>query len=68
MDIDEFSANLFDKIEDLFRGTSYKGFIKENFEGVYSNEIICKGCSKVSESEESFLSLGLTVKSKNSIH
>jgi hypothetical protein len=32
------------------RGTKYSNLIKDTFGGVFSNEIICKGCPHFSES------------------
>jgi hypothetical protein len=51
MDIDEFSGILFDRLENQMRGTAYNNVIKDFFGGVFSNEIICKGCPHFSETE-----------------
>lgn len=51
MDIDEFSGILFDKLETQIKGTKHQNIIKDLFGGVFSNEIICKGCPHFSESE-----------------
>ena len=44
MDIDEFSGILFDRLENQMNGTRYSNLIKDFFGGVFSNEIVCKGC------------------------
>jgi hypothetical protein len=49
------------------KGTPHAEAIKNHFGGVLSNEIISKGCSHSSESEEAFLSLSLQVKNKKDI-
>ncbi len=44
MDIDEFSNILFDRVENQLRPTKQETLIKDMFGGVFSNEIVCKGC------------------------
>lgn len=51
MDIDEFSGILFDRIENQLKSTKNSSLIKDTFGGIYSNEIICKGCPHFSETE-----------------
>jgi len=68
MDIDEFSNILFDRLEDQMRLTSHPTLINDMFGGVFSNEIVCKGCPHFSETEEQFLSISLTVKNKKNIY
>ena len=68
MDIDEFSGILFDRLEYQMKGTLFENSIKDFFGGVFSNEIICKGCPHFSETEESFLSVSLSVKNKKNIY
>ena len=68
MDIDEFSSILFDRLENQMKHTSHPTLIKDMFGGVFSNEIVCKGCPHFSETEEHFLSISLTVKNKKNIY
>ena len=51
MDIDEYSNMLFDKPETQLKGSQYTTLIQDMFGGVFSNEIVCKGCPHYSESE-----------------
>jgi ubiquitin carboxyl-terminal hydrolase 9/24 len=47
MDIDEFSGILFDRLENQLKQTKQtkqETLIKDMFGGVFSNEIVCKGC------------------------
>ena len=44
MDIDEYSNILFDRLENQLKDSQYKTLIKDMFGGVFSNEIVCKGC------------------------
>ena len=50
------------------KGTNYENVVKDFFGGIFSNEIICKGCPHFSETEESFLSVSLSVKNKKNIY
>ena len=67
MDIDQYSNIFFDKLETQLKGSQYTTLIQDMFGGVFSNEIVCKGCPHYSESEEPFLSISLTVKNKKTI-
>lgn len=44
MDIDEFFNSLMDKLENQMKDTKHADAIKKHFGGVFSNEIISKGC------------------------
>jgi len=63
----EFLSLFMDRIEEQLKGTKYANIIKAHFGGLYSNELICKGCPHYYEREEPFLALNLTVKNKRSI-
>ena len=44
MDIDEYSNILFDRLENQLKDSQYKTLVKDMFGGIFSNEIVCKGC------------------------
>ena len=67
MDAEEFFNLLMDRLKNKLKDTSQKYLIKNHFDGILSNELICKGCPHYSEREESFLTVSLQVKNKNSI-
>lgn len=64
MDVDEFFANLMDKIETWLKGTSQEKVLTEFFGGEVVNQIIPTECSHVVERTEPFLNLSLEVKNK----
>lgn len=44
MDVDEFFNTIMDRLENVIKPTKNEGIIKRIFGGVFSNELICKGC------------------------
>ena len=67
MDVDEFFNNILDKLENQLKKSKADGIIQRIFGGVFSNELICKGCPHYSETEEPYLAVSLQVKNKKSI-
>jgi len=63
----EFLSLFMDRIEEQLKGTRHANLIKSHFNGLLSNELICKGCPHYYEREEPFVALNLTVKNKRSI-
>lgn len=59
-DVDEFFTNLMDKLEEqLKKNSPQTNFVQKHFQGVITNEIICKTCPHRSEREEPFLVVSL---------
>lgn len=80
MDVDEYFAQLFDKLEGALKGTPQEELLKDCFGGKMVNQIICKDTVRVgdevfdaedrpfkSEREESFYTIQLEVKQKRTI-
>ena len=80
MDVDEYFAQLFDKLESALKGTPQEDLLKDCFGGKMVNQIICKESVRVgdevfdpedrpfkSEREESFYTIQLEVKQKRTI-
>lgn len=44
MDVDEFFNNIMDKLEGYLKKSKQEAIIQRVFGGVFSNELICKGC------------------------
>jgi len=63
----EFLSLNLDRIEEQLKGTKHADFIKAHFGGLFSNELICKGCPHYYEREEPFIALNLTVRNKKNI-
>eukprot|EP01127_Copromyxa_protea_P022514 TRINITY_DN8090_c0_g1_i1.p1 TRINITY_DN8090_c0_g1~~TRINITY_DN8090_c0_g1_i1.p1 ORF type:complete len:2714 (-),score=433.50 TRINITY_DN8090_c0_g1_i1:44-7879(-) len=64
MDVDEFFANIMDKIETFMKGTPQENVLKEFFGGEVVNQIIPTECPHVVERTEAFLNLSLEMKNK----
>jgi ubiquitin carboxyl-terminal hydrolase 34 len=64
MDVDEFFANIMDKIETMLKGSEQEKMLKEFFGGEVVNQIIPTECPHVVERTEPFLNLSLEVKNK----
>lgn len=64
MDVDEFFANIMDRLETLFKGSSQEKALTELFGGEVVNQIIPQECPHVVERTEPFLNLSLEVKNK----
>ncbi|XP_064614511.1 ubiquitin carboxyl-terminal hydrolase 40-like [Liolophura sinensis] len=60
-DVQELNRILFSAIEDSLVGTMGQGFISRLYHGRTVNQIICQECHRISEREEDFLDLTLTV-------
>ena len=67
MDVDEYCNLLMDRIEASIKGSPNQDFVKRNFGGILSNEIIGKTCPHYSEREEPFFALSLAIKNKKNI-
>jgi ubiquitin carboxyl-terminal hydrolase 9/24 len=68
MDVEEYLAMFLDRLETAIKGTQQAKTIQYHFGGTYANEIICKTCPHTFERMEDFLSLGVPVKNKKTIH
>ncbi|CAC5397449.1 USP40 [Mytilus coruscus] len=66
-DVQELNRILFSAVEASLVGTSGKDLIKRLYHGTLVNQIICSVCGKVSEREEDYLDLTLTVTGNNSL-
>ncbi|XP_064647574.1 ubiquitin carboxyl-terminal hydrolase 40-like [Lineus longissimus] len=60
-DVQELNRILFIAIEESLVGTSGQNLIKNLYHGSVVNQIICQECGRVSENEEHFLDLTITV-------
>ena len=67
MDVDEFFNMFLEKVETLMKNTERKQLIQDIFSGKVCNQVISKECEHVSETQEAFNTLSLTVKGKASI-
>lgn len=69
MDTEEFYNMLFDKLETTAKSFQipHAAIFQKYFGGKLCNQIISKECQHVSETEESFLDLGLSIKGKKNI-
>lgn len=67
MDADEFFNTYLDRLEVLLKQSNNDFIIKRTFGGVFANELICKGCPHMSETDEPYLAIPLIVKNKKSI-
>lgn len=67
MDADEFFNMLFDKLENITKGTQQENILKKFFGGTLCNQIISKECEHISERMENYYSLSLDVKNKKNI-
>jgi len=68
MDVEEFLQMFFDRLETAIKGTPQEKTIQAHFGGTFASEVICKGCPHQFERPEPFLSIGVTVKNKRSLH
>ncbi|XP_052095912.1 ubiquitin carboxyl-terminal hydrolase 40-like isoform X2 [Mytilus californianus] len=66
-DVQELNRILFSAVEASLVGTSGKDLINRLYHGTLVNQIICSVCGKVSEREEDYLDLTLTVAGNNSL-
>ncbi|XP_074659293.1 ubiquitin carboxyl-terminal hydrolase 40-like [Tubulanus polymorphus] len=66
-DVQELNRILFSAIEESLYGTSGHDFIKRLYHGTVVNQIICKQCHRISEREEDFLDLTVTVAGMQSL-
>jgi ubiquitin carboxyl-terminal hydrolase 9/24 len=66
-DTNEFLNMLFDRIDTKVQGTPQERVLKDELGGIYSNQLICKGCPHSSERSEPFYCVTLEVKNKKSI-
>lgn len=54
MDAEEFFNMLFDKLENLSKGTPQEKLFRQYFGGEYANQVISKECSHISGTIFSF--------------
>lgn len=66
-DVQELNRILFSAIEASLVGTSGKDLIGRLYHGTLVNQIICSECGKISEREEDFLDLTITVAGNSSL-
>ncbi|XP_067119368.1 ubiquitin carboxyl-terminal hydrolase 40-like isoform X1 [Centruroides vittatus] len=66
-DVQELNRILFSAIETSLLGTSGKNLISQLYHGSTVSQIVCQVCSKISEKEEDFLDLNITVSGFNSL-
>ncbi|XP_061179949.1 ubiquitin carboxyl-terminal hydrolase 40-like isoform X2 [Saccostrea echinata] len=66
-DVQELNRILFSAIEDSLVGTSGKHLIKQLYHGAIVNQIVCSVCGKISEREEDFLDLSISVSGTESL-
>eukprot|EP01083_Nonionella_stella_P122092 367144_1 len=67
MDVDEFFAVFFDKLEAALKGSEQDSLLNELFAGTLVNQLIGKECSHYSESPETFFKISLDIKNQSSI-
>ncbi|KAM9664042.1 ubiquitin carboxyl-terminal hydrolase 40 isoform 2-T3 [Trichechus inunguis] len=61
-DVQELNRILFSALETSLVGTSGHDLIKSLYRGTIVNQIVCKDCKNISEKQEDFLDLTVTVK------
>jgi ubiquitin carboxyl-terminal hydrolase 34 len=66
-DCNEFAGQLFEQLENELKSTPNKGLLDDSFRGMLMHQFISKDCSHVSEREEPFYMLSVTVKNKTTI-
>ena len=67
-DVDEFITNLLDHVEQELKNTPQSKLVKNTFKLTLANEIICKDCPHMSETDEDAISIILSVKNKKNIY
>ncbi len=68
MDAQEFLNMLFDRIDTKVKGTRWESCLKSVLGGVFSNELICKGCPHYKERSEDFYAVSINVKNKKTLY
>ncbi|XP_077980970.1 ubiquitin carboxyl-terminal hydrolase 24-like [Glandiceps talaboti] len=61
----EFFTDLTDQLDEYLKKQNHKELFKPKFQGIFSDQKICKDCPHRYEREEPFFALNLTVKSQN---
>ncbi|XP_070563005.1 ubiquitin carboxyl-terminal hydrolase 24-like isoform X2 [Ptychodera flava] len=61
----EFFTDLTDQLDEYLKKQNHKELFKPKFQGIFSDQKICKDCPHRYEREEAFFALNLTVKSHN---
>jgi ubiquitin C-terminal hydrolase len=67
MDANEFFNMLFDRLENLLKGTPQEKVLKEVFGGTLCNQIIPRECPHKNEREEPFYTISVEIKNKKDI-
>jgi len=67
MDVDEYFAGLFDRLENSVTGTPQAVLFKEHFGGTTVQQIKSRECTHVSEREDTFFVIQCEVKNKRSV-
>jgi len=67
MDAQEFLNMLFDRVDTKLKGSPDENCLKNVLGGVFSNELICKGCPHYKERSEDFYAISVNVKNKKSL-
>eukprot|EP00057_Strongylocentrotus_purpuratus_P016370 XP_011670844.1 PREDICTED: ubiquitin carboxyl-terminal hydrolase 24-like [Strongylocentrotus purpuratus] len=61
----DFFTILTDQLDEYLKKSGQKEVMKQKFQGLYLNQMICQDCPHRKEREEEFFALNLTVKSNN---
>ncbi|XP_041474973.1 ubiquitin carboxyl-terminal hydrolase 24-like isoform X2 [Lytechinus variegatus] len=61
----DFFTILTDQLDEYLKQSGQKEVMKQKFQGLYLNQMICQDCPHRKEREEEFFALNLTVKSNN---
>ncbi|KAI8805187.1 hypothetical protein BJ742DRAFT_856132 [Cladochytrium replicatum] len=67
MDVDEYFNLLFDRLENMMKGTPQATVFRDHFGGQLLQQIKSKDCEHVSEREESFFAIQCEVKNKKGV-
>jgi len=68
MDAEEFLNLFMDRLETAIKGTPQEKTVQSHFGAKFASEMICKGCPHQYERSEPYLTVGIPVKNKRSIH
>lgn len=66
-DTNEFLNMLFDRIDNLVKGTKWETCLMDQLGGTFANELICINCPHSSQRDEAFYCLTVNVKNKKTL-